>query len=421
MFTSFASSLSALSAQAIAVDVVGNNLANVNTPGFKNSTVYFRDLVTQAMGSSGGELQVGLGVGRPITVRQFAQGSIQASGRALDAAIQGDGFFITRNKAGNTLYTRSGNFQVDLDGHLLTATGERVQGWTADPLTGAVNTSGAVSDIVLTGGSLKPPRVTTQFSLDLNLDSSAAAGAGSTFSTPMEVFDSLGTAHALTVSFTKTGPNTWQYDVSIPGGDVTGGTVGTPFPIPGASGTLTFGADGRLTDPPPGTPIAIDITGLASGASDMNITWDLYTPAGAGRLTQFGQASSVSANSQNGTAAAQLVRVGVADGGRILAQYSNGLELAVGQLALAAIVNPESLVAAGNNMFQLTARSATPVVGVPGTGGRGEIVGGATEYSTVDIAREFTQLIVLQRGYQANSRVITTADELSQETLNLKR
>ena len=159
MFTSFASALSALSAQAIAVDVVGNNLANVNTPGFKNSTVYFRDLVTQAMGSSGGELQVGLGVGRPITVRQFAQGSIQASGRSLDAAIQGDGFFITRSKAGNTLYTRSGNFQVDLDGHLLTATGERVQGWTADPLTGAVNTSGTVSDIMLTGGSLKPPRV----------------------------------------------------------------------------------------------------------------------------------------------------------------------------------------------------------------------------------------------------------------------
>jgi flagellar hook protein FlgE len=421
MFTSFASSLSALSAQAIAVDVVGNNLANVNTPGFKNSTVYFRDLVTQAMGSSGGELQVGLGVGRPITVRQFAQGSIQASGRSLDAAIQGDGFFITRNKAGNTLYTRSGNFQVDLDGHLLTATGERVQGWTADPLTGAVNTSATVSDIVLTGGSLKPPRVTTQFSLDLNLDSSAEAGAASTFSTPMEVFDTLGTPHALTVSFTKTGPNTWQYDVSIPGGEVSGGTAGVPFPIPGASGTLTFGADGRLTDPPPGTPIAIDITGLNSGASDMHITWDLYTPAGAGRLTQFGQASAVSANSQNGTAAAQLVRVGVADGGRILAQYSNGLELAVGQLALAAIVNPESLVAVGNNMFQLTARSATPVVGVPGTGGRGEIVGGATEYSTVDIAREFTQLIVLQRGYQANSRVITTADELSQETLNLKR
>lgn len=420
MFTSFSSSLSALSAQAIAVDVVGNNLANVNTPGFKNSTIYFRDLVTQALGSSGGELQVGLGVGRPITVRQFAQGSIQASGRALDAAIQGDGFFIARNKAGNILYTRSGNFQVDLDGHLLTATGERVQGWTADPLTGAVNTSATVSDIVLTGGSLRPPRVTTQFSLDLNLDSSAEVGAASTFSTPMEVYDSLGTPHVLTVSFTKTGPNAWQYDVYIPGEDVSGGTAGEPFPVPGASGTLTF-TDGRLTDPPAGTPIAIDLTGLNSGAADMSLSWDLYTPAGAARLTQFGQASAVSANSQDGTAAAQLVRVGVADGGRILAQYSNGLELAVGQLALAAVVNPESLVAVGNNMFQLTARSATPVVGVPGTGGRGEIVGGATEYSTVDIAREFTQLIILQRGYQANSRVITTADELSQETLNLKR
>lgn len=421
MFTSFASSLSALSAQTIAVDVVGNNLANVNTPGFKASTVYFRDLVSQSMGSSGGGTQVGLGVGRPITIRNFTQGSIQSSGRALDAGVQGEGFFIVRNSQDATLYTRAGNFQVDLQGNLLTATGERVQGWTAiDPTTGAVNTSGAISGIKMAGTSLKPPQASTKFSADLNLDASAKADATSAWSTPIEVFDSLGATHVLTVNFTKTGSNAWQYDISMPGAEATGGTAGAPYAIPGATGALTFGPDGKLADPAEGTAVGFDITDLASGASPMHLTWDLYNGT-QGRITQFGQASAASANDQDGSAAAQLLSVGVADGGLIMAQYSNGTQLAVGQVALAAILNPESMTGAGDNNFQVTANTATPVVGVAGTGGRGKIVGGATEYSTVDIAKEFTTLIVLQRSYQANSRVVTTVDELSQETINLKR
>ena len=422
MFTSFSTALSALNAQSTAVDVVGNNLANLNTPGYKTSVVYFRDLVTQSLGAGLGETQVGFGTGRPLTIRQFSQGAIQASSGLLDAAIQGDGFFPVRNAQGNTLYTRAGNFQVDLAGNLLTNTGERVQGWTTlDPTTGAVNTSGPISDIVVPVGSLKTPVATTLFTVDLNLDASAPATSASHFSTPMEVFDSLGTSHVLTVNFQKTDANTWQYDITIPGEEVTGGTAGTPTAIDGASGTLTFGADGRLTDPAAGSPIAFGITGLASGASGMQIAWDLYSASGAGRLTQFGQPSAVSANAQNGFAAAQLVRVGLSDGGQILAQFSNGQQTMVGQVALASIRNPESLIAVGNNNFQLSARSAAAAIGVPGTGGRGTIIGGAIENSTVDIAREFTNLIVLQRGYQANSRVITTVDEMSQETINLKR
>jgi flagellar hook protein FlgE len=165
---------------------------------------------------------------------------------------------------------------------------------------------------------------------------------------------------------------------------------------------------------------AMTITGLANGAADMNVTWNLYnglTP----RLTQYSQDSAVAANAQDGFAAAQLVKVGIGDGGRILAQYSNGQQVAVGQLAMASIRNPESMIAVGDNNFQLSARSALPAVGLPNTGGRGQIMGGSVEYSTVDIAREFTNLIDLQRGYQANSRVVTAVDELSQETINLKR
>jgi flagellar hook protein FlgE len=420
MFTSFSTALSALNATSTAIDVVGNNLANLNSPGFKTSEVIFRDLVTQSLGAGLGETQVGFGTGQPLTVRQFTQGAIQTTSGLLDAAVQGDGFFVIKDDAGNTLYTRAGNFQADKAGNLLTDTGDRVQGWTTiNPLTGAVDTNGPIGNIIVPVGSLKAPTVTTNFTLDLNLNSSAAADPTSDFSTPITVYDSLGTSHVLTINLEKTGANQWSYQATIPGDEVSGGTAGTPFPISGASGSFTFDINGQLSDPAAGSPVSFSIAGLSDGASDMNLTWDPYTSAGAGRITQFGQKSAPSASSQNGSAAAQLVHVGLADGGAILAQYSNGDQVVVGQVALASIRNADTLIAAGNNNFQLSARTATPSIGAPGTGGRGTIAGGSIEASTVDIAREFTNLIVYQRGYEANSRVVTTADQLSQDTINL--
>jgi len=422
MFTSFSTALSALNATSTAIDVVGNNLANLNTPGFKTSSVVFRDLVTQSLGAGLGDTQVGFGTGTPLTVRQFTQGAIQSSAGVLDAAVQGDGFFVVTDSQGNTLYTRAGNFQVDKAGNLLTDTGDKVQGWTTlDTTTGEVITNGAIANVIVPVGSLKAPIATTTFTTDLNLDSNAAADASSAFSMPMTIYDSLGTSHVLTLNFTKTGPNAWNATVTIPGEDV-GQTAGTPVDL-GVSQALTFGQDGKLTDPPFGTPIDISITGLADGAADTAtpIQWNLYNADGTGRVTQFGQSSASSASYQNGSGAAQLVHVGLADGGGILAQYSDGEQKVVGQVALASIRNPDTLIAEGNNCFQLSARTATPSVGVPGTGGRGTIVGGAIEASTVDIAREFTNLIVYQRGYEANAHVITTADQLSQDTINLIR
>lgn len=165
---------------------------------------------------------------------------------------------------------------------------------------------------------------------------------------------------------------------------------------------------------------SINITGFVNGAANMTLTWQLYDKS-TPRLTQYTQPSAISANAQDGSPAAQLIRVGLADGGRVLAQYSNGQQQVVGQLAMASIRNPESLIAVGNNNYQLSARSALPAIGLPGTGGRGTILGGTVEFSNVDIAREFTQLIVLQRGYQANAKVVAVVDDLSQETINLKR
>jgi len=420
MFTSFSTALSALNATSTAIDVVGNNLANLNTPGFKTSEVCFRDLVTQSLGAGLGETQVGFGVGQPLTVREFTQGALQTTSGVLDGAIQGDGFFVVQDSAGNQLYTRAGSFQVDKSGNLLTDTGEAVQGWTTvDSSTGEIDTNGPVGDIVVPVGSLNPPTATSTFTVDLNLNASAAADSTSSFSTPITVYDSLGTSHVLTIDFQKTGENQWSYQVTIPGDEVSGGTSGTPSDISGASGTLTFDASGQLTDPAAGSPIGFSVSGLTDGAADLSLAWNPYTVAGAARITQFSQQSAQSASSQNGSAPGQLDSVGLADGGRIVAKYSNGDQVVVGQVAIASVRNPESLIAVGNNEFQCSAITAAPVIGAPGTGGRGDVVGGSIEASTVDMAQEFTNLIQYQRDYEANAHVVTTADQLSQDTINL--
>jgi len=415
-FTSFSTALSALNATSTAVDVVGNNLANMNTPGFKASVVSFRDLVTQSLGAGLGETQVGFGTGRPLTVRQFTQGALQASSGVLDAAVQGDGFFVLKDNAGSQLFTRAGNFQVDASGHLLSSGKERVQGWTA--VNGVLNTNGPIGDITVPVGTLQAPVATGQFSLDMNLNASGIVGQpDASFSTPIEIIDSLGTSHVLTVTFAKTAGNTWDYSVSIPGEDLAGGTAGTPSVL--TNGTINFDSFGILTTPAfTDGPIPIAAAGLVDGAADLAIDWNLYDLTGQPRLTQFAQLSAVSANAQDGLPAAQLVRVGLGDGGAILAQYSNGQQKVVAQVAMAAVRNPESLIAVGNNNYQTSSLSA---VGLPDTGGRGKILGGAIEASTVDIAKEFTNLIVYQRGYEANAKVVIAVDELSQATINLKR
>ncbi|MGD0870540.1 MAG: flagellar hook protein FlgE [Bryobacteraceae bacterium] len=419
MFTSFSTALSALDATSTAIDVVGNNLANMDTPGFKTSEVCFRDLVTQSLGAGLGDTQVGFGTGTPFTVREFTQGAIQSSAGVLDAAVQGDGFFVVHDSSGNQYYTRAGNFETDKSGNLLTDTGDMVQGWTTiDPTTGQVDTNGPIGNIVVPVGSLKAPTPTSSFTVDMNLNSAATADATSDFSVPMTVYDSLGTSHVLTLSFEKTGSNAWNYSVSIPGSDLVDPTASTII----SNQPMTFDATGQLTGPAYGSPITITLPDLADGAaSGQTITWNPYNSDQSGRITQFGQPSASSASSQNGAAAAELVNVGLADGGAIVAQYSDGEQVTVGQVALASIRNPNTLIAAGNNNFQLSELTATPSIGTPGTGGRGTIEGGSVEASTVDIASEFTNLIVYQRAYEANGKVVTTADQLSQDTINLIR
>lgn len=261
MFTSFSTALSALAACSTAIDVVGNNLANLNTSGFKTSNISFHDLVTQSLGAGLGDTQVGFGVGTPITQRQFTQGAIQTTGGTLDAAIQGDGFFVIQGANSSTEYTRAGNFQVDQAGNLTTATGEQVQGWTQN--NGVLNTNAPPGNITIPVGSVMPPVTTKSFSFDINLDAAAqAGGTAGTFATSVTVYDSLGDSHIVTATFTKSATaGQWNYSLSVPDSDVANPPA-TPL-----TGTLTFDANGNLTSPAITDPAAqLQIQGLADGA-----------------------------------------------------------------------------------------------------------------------------------------------------------
>jgi flagellar hook protein FlgE len=372
-----------------------------------------------AQTAGGGAIQIGGGVSATIGQSQFTQGSIQLTGGAFDGAIQGNGFFVVRDSNGDTLYTRAGNFQLDGTGTLVTATGQDVQGWMAT--NGVVNTSGTVGNIVIPADALSTPKATTQFSANLNLQSDAAVGSpAATFNAPIQVVDSLGATHTLTITLTETAANTWGYSITIPGQDLAGGTAGTPSQV--ATGTLNFDSNGNLKTPAPPGQVAVAITGLADGASNMNLNWNLYNPTtGASTITQFDQPSALAGTSQDGAPATEITQVSMAAGGAIVAHYSDGSQAVVAQVALAAISNPQSLISTGQNNFEVGADTAAPAIGSPGTGSRGTIQGGALESSNVDIATEFTNLIVYQRSYEANSRVISTLDQLTQDLLNLKQ
>jgi len=438
MFTAFSTALSALSADSTAIDVVGNNLANLNTTGFKASDVQFHDLISQSIGGISQSNQVGMGVGQINAVKNFTQGAIQNTGGATDAAIEGSGFFVVKDAANTQLFTRDGAFKLDANGNIVTQTGQNVQGWNADLTTGTLSTNGPVSNLTIPLTTTIPARATTTMSMGINLDASSPVNtstdaknptAGSQFSAPIQVYDSLGVAHTLTVTFTHGGlpgsatanPLQWDYSVTIPDADVK-----TPPATALATGTLTFDGTGNLPSAnttPPGTPIpdiSLTIPALADAASEpTKVSWSLYDKSGNPTVTQFAEASGLSNPVQDGYAAGQITKVSFQDGGLVVANFSNGQQLTVGQLALASITNPDSLIDVGNNNLQASAATAQAAIGTANSGTRGQIAGGSLESSTTDIATEFTNLLTFQRSYQAASRVITTSDQLLQETVNL--
>ncbi len=411
MSSVFSIALSALQADSDAINITGNNLANLNTTGFKQSNAQFESLMSEALGGQSGG---GIGVGSPIAEQVFSQGSLQSSNNPLAAAIQGNGFFVVQSAANQQEFTRDGNFTVNANGVLQTVTGENVQGWMAT--NGVVNSTGAPTNLVFPPGTILPPKPTQNISANINLDAVSSA-ASNTFSAPVQVIDSLGNTHTLTLNFTEASPNSWNYDVTIPGSDLSGNQTGN-VSVLGAPGTFTFNNDGTLASSNT-SPVALTIPGLADGAANMSVKWNLFNSDGSGTVTQYDQTSGLASTTQDGSQASQLSQITIGNGGQIMASYSNGQQITAGQLALASIENPNSLLNVGNNNFTVSGQTATPAVGIPQSGGRGQVVGGSLEGSNVDMGGEFTKLIVYQSSYGASSKVITTANTMSQDLLNL--
>lgn len=415
---SFSAGLSGLNANGTYLSVIGNNLANINTIGYKSSVVSFADLVSQTVGGTSiNPMQVGLGVLTGSISPVFSQGAIENTRESTNVAIQGSGFFVVRGDSGNA-YTRAGNFSFNADGELVTPDGWRVQGYTdLDPITGDVLTTNGIKDIVVPPGVLRQPVATTNVRTLINLDANAAVTGQPNFTSSIKIYDALGAPHTISINFEKTGAGAWTYTATVPQADVNGGAG--VFQL--ATGALTFNGAGQLTAP------AADVVFTApaawvNGAAGNNITWDITPPpADKPSITNYASASETSSITQNGSAAGQINGISIDPEGKIIATFGAGETVAVGQLSLANFNNPKGLVKLGANRYGESQAAGIPNVGIAGTGGRGTLIGSAIEQSNVDIAQEFTQMILAQRGYQANSRTITTSDEVLQETLQLKR
>ncbi len=419
MIRSMFSAVSGLRNHQTMMDVVGNNIANVNTTGFKSSNVVFQDVLSQVIrggGAAAEELggtnpaQVGLGSRIAAITTNFGQGALQRTGRATDLAIQGDGFFAVE-QAGQQLYTRAGSFSVDALGRLVTQEGAFVQGWGANA-AGNVNTNAGVGKLTIPVGDLTAPITTDRVSIGGNLPGDA--DTGTVIANSVEIFDEQGTPWTLSVQFTRLAGGDWSVEVDHVD-PTTGQLAGALTNI----GTVEFGPDGELVNP---ANFELNVSGgLPAAFAGNPVNLGFGTAGGPNRLTQFGDLSTVAVLDQNGSAAGSLQSFTVSQEGLIVGAYSNGRTKAIGQVALASFANPEGLEKVGGSNYRPTMNSGLAQIGTAGGGGRGLLSTGTLEMSNVDLAQEFTQLIVSQRGFQANSRVVTTSDELLQEVVNLKR
>jgi flagellar hook protein FlgE len=409
---SFSIPLSGLAASAEALDIISNNLANLNTVGFKDQTANFQDLFYQNIGSDGAgdSIQVGAGTSIGSVSSNFSNGTLQSTGISSNAAITGNGFFVTGQANGDVEYTRAGDFTVNSSGDLVTSGGQTVMGYPA--VNGVVNQGATLSALQVGQGAVNPPSATTTMQQTTNLN--AAATVGTTYSTPQIVYDSLGEPHTLTFNYTMSAANTWTYQVTLPAAD-TGGT-GSPTVL--ATGTLDFDSNGDLTSPVGSIPV--NLSGLADGAANVSAAWSLTTPGGTSLITQVALASATSTSNQNGYFGGTLQNYTIMQDGTIDGQFSNGQTQAIGQVALASFANSQGLQLVGGDSYQSTLASGAAVVGVANSGGLGTLTGGEVELSNVDISTEFTNLIVVQRGFEADSRVVTTFDSVGQSTINLQ-
>jgi flagellar hook protein FlgE len=414
MMRSLFASISGLRAHQTMMDVTGNNIANVNTQGFKAGRAIFADALAQTVRGGGiptdgngstNPMQIGLGSRVAAVNTSFTQGALQLTGRVTDLAIQGSGFFAVE-RAGTTLLTRDGAFNWDSSGTLVTVGGARVLGWQVDA-TGAIDPTSTPGYITVPTGTLSPEATT-----DMTVGGNVPAGAaiGDSVATSATVYDSLGTAFDLTVRLTKTGAGTW--DATITTTDAAGVVTDiTPAPAP----EVEFDAAGQVISAP-----SLTLAGITLGVGDpqdITINWGSAQHG----LSQYDQQGTLDIPTRNGSSGAELSMVNFGTDGSISALYTNGESRVIAMVAVANVTNPEGLMKAADNLYQTTLTSGDPTFGPAGTGELGTIAPGTLEGSNVDLATEFTNLVLAQRGYQANTRVISTSDEMLADLVNVKR
>lgn len=423
--------LSGLNAASKNLDVIGHNIANSNTVGFKHSRAEFNEMVASAMGASS-STNTGIGVSVAAVSQQFTQGVTTPSANGLDMAINGDGFFVVQTGTG-TAYTRNGAFQLNKAGELVTVNGDKVQGYTVDPTTG-LRTSVALSNLVFPAGTPIPAKQTSTVTATLNLDArvdqnAVPAPARSTYGTSLEVFDEQGMATPLSMYFQKSGANTWTVYDSLDPNDMPIGQM-----VFSSTGKLqTVAAYSGATDPGglnPGDPGYVPQFAAPTGTT-LTTTVTTTNPNNPnpgpwpvdidlGKVTQMGSAFSVAKLTQDGYATGELTAVNVASDGTLMATYSNGVTRAEAQLALAKFTNSQGLQPDGNNNWVASNDSGPPVYGSAGSGSFGVIQGNALEESTVDLTAQLVGMMTAQRAYQANAQTIKTQDQIFSTLVNLR-
>ena len=424
------SGVSGINANGNAMNIIGDNIANINTVGFKASRAIFFDLLSADVGGA----KVGTGSRLAGAKRLFLQGGLETTNSPTDLAVQGRGFFILESAAG-LRFSRAGQFLLDKDGFMVNPQGLLVQGLTLD--TNGIPTSG-LTNILINNQLVVSPIPSTTISLAANLDSSSvtpitafpadAVGTEATptawfdasnFSTVVTIHDSLGQAHDLTYFFRKsTTANEWDYRVAANGGEVTGGTAGQLRQVNAVGGRLAFNTDGTLNTGGSTSIGQIGAIAWANGAGSQSIAAADMKFAG---MTQFALPSAVSSVSQDGTQAGSITSITIGEAGIITGLFSSGRTQPLFRVSLADFTNPEGLTHVGNSLFSQSPESGEVIFGSPGNGGFGTVLSGSLELSTVDLAAEFVKMVTTQRGFQASSRTITVTDSLLDEVSNLKR
>ena len=414
----FYSGLSGLDTHATAMQVIGDNIANVKTTGFKGSSSHFEDVLGASLSGVSGGNQTGAGSAVSSVDGNFTQGSLETTDASTDVAINGQGFFAVQDPLTSELfYTRAGHFVINNQGYYVNSQGYQVQGYLYDN-TGT-NLVQNLTDIQINQNSMIPPNVTSDIDIVLNLDVSetplvwdlANPTATSQFTTSLSLFDSLGQSHQVQVYFTKTADQTWAWNAAMDGSDVQGGTPGVLQAF--GSGVINFDMAGQLTTAMPVNFYTGALT-FANGVAPSAVTVDFTN------TTQFGSASNIQSLTQDGFGAGTVSMVSIDEEGNVVANYTNGTRRNIARIALADFPNLNGLARSGETLFQATTTSGDPLYNMPGIGGMGSISASMLEESNVDLAAEFIKMIIIQRGYQANTKVITTTDEMLAQLMNIR-